>query len=275
MADSQIYSIVKIANLGAVPIDNAQYARSVREDTAELASYALSDKASTRSMSPPPPSRPRQTLLESYFSQALEEDTVPSRSAEGLHRHPIPEVSEPVSPESGASSAASSKSPGTSVLTNMLKRSPPSTLLPDRSEDAEPNEDTHSQHSYTEEGSSENSRLIITSTGLKIDATERTPLLAKYPGSTQHHPNYIGGEQDVEGQEVRRRASWPKLRHVVMWPKERGLDIAKIVMNPKAWDRKVIWQRTVAEPIGYLPAVILGLLLNILDALSYGMSIPH
>ncbi|KAF9909868.1 hypothetical protein EC991_007858 [Linnemannia zychae] len=39
------------------------------------------------------------------------------------------------------------------------------------------------------------------------------------------------------------------------------------------WSRKVAMQKFVVEPIGYIPAVILGLLLNLLDAISYGMII--
>ncbi|KAF9431534.1 hypothetical protein BGZ76_000190 [Entomortierella beljakovae] len=39
------------------------------------------------------------------------------------------------------------------------------------------------------------------------------------------------------------------------------------------WTRKVIMQKFVVEPISFIPAVILGLLLNLLDAISYGMII--
>lgn len=42
------------------------------------------------------------------------------------------------------------------------------------------------------------------------------------------------------------------------------------VVNPKAWNRKTIWENVVMDPLRCLPAVIVGLLLNILDALSYG-----
>jgi SulP family sulfate permease len=250
------------------PIDSTQYARSVREDTAELASFALSDKASIRSLSPPP--RQRQTNLESYFTHGQEEDAALSRDGEGLHRHTIPEVSEPVSPESGASSAASSKSHGTSVLTNMLRRSPPSTSPPENYDE----DGSHTPHDGAE--GLENGRLIITSNGLKMDTTERTPLLTKTTSyDLRHHPDYIGGEQDIEGQEIRRKVSWPKLRNVISWPKRRGMDVAMKIANPKSWDRNAIWQYTVAEPVGYLPAVVLGLLLNILDALSYGTFNPR
>lgn len=36
------------------------------------------------------------------------------------------------------------------------------------------------------------------------------------------------------------------------------------------WTKQVVFQKFVAEPTSYLPAVILGLLLNLLDAVSYG-----
>ncbi|KAF9188183.1 hypothetical protein BGZ50_001481 [Haplosporangium sp. Z 11] len=39
------------------------------------------------------------------------------------------------------------------------------------------------------------------------------------------------------------------------------------------WTRKVVMQKCVVEPVGFIPAVILGLLLNLLDAVSYGMII--
>ncbi|KAG0294604.1 hypothetical protein BGZ98_001713, partial [Dissophora globulifera] len=39
------------------------------------------------------------------------------------------------------------------------------------------------------------------------------------------------------------------------------------------WTRKVIVQKCIVEPVGFIPAVILGLLLNLLDAVSYGMII--
>ena len=77
-------------------------------------------------------------------------------------------------------------------------------------------------------------------------------------------------EQDLERQELKRYPSWTKLRKVVLWPREKGLNAARIILSPKSWDRKAIWHNSVVAPVGYLPAVILGLLLNILDALSYG-----
>lgn len=253
--------------MDVAPVDSAQHARSVREDTAELASYALSDKASIHSASPR--QRPGQTQLESYFAQGPEDEPALSlsRTGEGLHRHTIAEVSEPVSPENGPTS----KSPGKSALTNMLKRSPPSTSPPQLGED---HNDKPTHTADGNEDSQEQRRLIITPNGLAVDSSERTPLLWKDNAFETHHPDWIRGQQDIERQELRRRVSWPKLRNVILWPREKGLDIARTVLNPKRWDRKAIVQKAVIEPFGYLPAVILGLLLNILDALSYGMFFP-
>ena len=246
-----------------VPFDNAQYARSVREDTAELASYALSDRGS--SISPPPRQRSAQSQLESYFVQP-ENESASSKIVDGLHRDTIQELSEPVSPDTGPSS---DKSPGTSVLTNMLRRSPPSTSPQN---EAEHHSDRNSQSGNATGDSQEQGRLIITSNGVKLDATERTPLLAKDTSFETHHPDWIRGQQDLERQEHSRR-TWPKVRDVLSWPRERGMEITRTVLNPKRWNRKAIWHNAVVEPVGYLPAVILGLLLNILDALSYGMPI--
>jgi SulP family sulfate permease len=248
------------------PIDNAQYARNVREDTAELASYALSDKASVQSTSPR--QRQGQTQLESYFSPGPKDEPASNRNVERLHQYTIAEVSEPVLPES----KPISKSPGTSALTNMLRRSPPSTSPTS----AEANHDDEPiPGDGVEEDNSEQGRLIITPNGVRVDASERTPLLGKDAAFETHHPDWISGQQDLERQELRPRVFWPKLRDVIRWPQEKGLDIIRTVLNPKRWDRKAIVQKAVAEPIGYLPAVILGLLLNILDALSYGMFYSH
>jgi SulP family sulfate permease len=257
--------------MSAGPIDNAQYARSVREDTAELASYALSDKGSARSVSPPPRRGLAQSQLESYFAQPQENDVAPSRSGEGLQRLPIKEVSEPVSPES---SSSSDKSHSSSALTDMLKRSLPSSSVPDRENEDEGEIDDHSHSRYPDEENGENGRLIITSNGVSIDTTERTPLLSKSLTTEHHHPDYISGEQDVEGEVLRRRSSWPKIRNIIFWPKLRGVQVAKMAVNPKSWDRQAIWRHAILDPVGYLPAVILGLLLNILDALSYGTFRP-
>jgi len=259
-------SSVHLSYRGGPPVhvDNTFTARSVREDTAELASYALSDRASARSVSPPR-QRPTQTSLESYFNLGTEEERSPVRNAEGLHHHIIEEVSEPVSPESNPSSV---KAPGASALTDMLKRSPPNTPPKSSEEDGD---DAEVLDGNRDEESPRQRRLILTPKGGDTEPTERTSLLGKDTRFETHHPDWIRGEQDVERQSIKRTPAWPKLRNLVMWPREKGKEVARIALDPRAWDRKAIWQHAVKEPVGALPAAILGLLLNILDALSYGM----
>ena len=186
------------------------------------------------------------------------------RNAEGLHHHIIEEVSEPVSPESNPSPV---KAPGASALTDMLKRSPPNTP-PKSSEDGD---DPEVLDGNRDEESPQQRRLILTPKGGDTEPTERTSLLGKDTRFETHHPDWLRGEQDVERQSIKRTPAWPKLRNLVMWPREKGKEVARIALDPRAWDRKAIWQHAVKEPVGALPAAILGLLLNILDALSYGM----
>ncbi|KAL3434631.1 sulfate transporter family-domain-containing protein [Aspergillus tetrazonus] len=95
-------------------------------------------------------------------------------------------------------------------------------------------------------------------------STEWTSLLAKTPSRPSR--NY-GGTGDVESQ--------------VYAPKEtqRTLPSAlttvstcfQVLAHPKSWDRRTVWRQGVVRPFSLLPSVFLGLLLNILDALSYGM----
>ena len=82
----------------------------------------------------------------------------------------------------------------------------------------------------------------------------------------------MGGQSDLEQQYNKPRPSWPKLRGVITWPKDKGSEIAHIVLHPKEWDREAILQNAVYAPARNFPAAVLGALLNILDALSYGMS---
>ena len=85
-----------------------------------------------------------------------------------------------------------------------------------------------------------------------------------------------GGEQDgdvdVEGG-VRRRGT-RKIQRVLARPVEWGKEFVHQVKNDKKITKKALWKHGVVEPVSYLPAVTLGLLLNVLDGLSYGMSPP-
>jgi SulP family sulfate permease len=184
----------------------------------------------------------------------MENETISSRDLEETRPDPILEVSEPVTPESGPSLHGS---PGTSALTQMLRHSPE-----ERNDDSQ--SDSASSHSAS------NYQLPkSTSNGTKPIPDENSPLLGK--GSEElNHPDYLGGQPDIENQGVRYRPSWPKFRKVARRPLDKTVAFAKLASNPKRWDRQAIWEKGIKEPVGFLPPVVLGVLLNILDALSYG-----
>jgi SulP family sulfate permease len=108
---------------------------------------------------------------------------------------------------------------------------------------------------------------------LKNDS-ERKPLLAKrikskdYSAVAQQEP----GEEEVED-EIREDLEWhiPPFHHYDshqqqhQQPKSTFRPTFEQLKNPK------IWISCFTQPIHYIPAVILGLLLNLLDAISYGM----
>ncbi|KAF8244954.1 hypothetical protein K440DRAFT_557552 [Wilcoxina mikolae CBS 423.85] len=61
------------------------------------------------------------------------------------------------------------------------------------------------------------------------------------------------------------------MRKTLRWPKDGGVNAVKRLFNCQQLNARDIWTHGVAQPITYLPAVFLGLLLNVLDGLSYGM----
>ena len=93
-------------------------------------------------------------------------------------------------------------------------------------------------------------------------ASEYTPLLAKRPSTIP---------DDLEGQKTQLKTN--RFRDVL--ESGRGListsgHVLAVTVQPKRWDRELIWRSMVIAPVSCLPAVCVGLLLNILDALSYG-----
>lgn len=76
---------------------------------------------------------------------------------------------------------------------------------------------------------------------------------------------------DLEGQKYHSSGKW--LDRTTKAIRDKGGRVAAIIpviSNPKRWDRQALWQNVVVAPVACLPAVVVGLLLNILDALSYG-----
>lgn len=241
------------ARLGAIDIsqDNSQ---DVREDTAELASWALSDKASLSSeySSPRPLLSPKAASTHSDNHERVNiKDLLDQPQTQASPRpDAIPEVSEPASPGSMHSSR---KSPGMSALSDMLKQTPPT-------EDESPGMDNEDQAVYDL-----GVKPVMVQEAILSQPTERTALLLKQQvyGSlndleSQKQIHNAGADQPARGSYATIRRHWRS--------------VTSIVLHPKSWDSKVVWKQIMLKPASCVPSVILGLLLNILDALSYGES---
>lgn len=256
------------------PVDSAEYARSVREDTAELASYFLSDKKSPRSASFL--NRPRslsstvrrEASLRSPFSDDEDDEDRPNA---GASSDTIVEVSEPPSPEEEDGPLQDSDGP--SMLANMLRRSPPESY---QDRHGPQHVAGHAAAASPFEARSRKGRVgssIIWPPDEEIvgqHATENTPLLRPKTNTSFHSQNGHGdasaGEiDDIEGQ--KRRGP----RHWLSQKASRVRDFAKTASDTKAWNGRSLVNMLVLEPVKTLPAVFVGLILNILDALSYGM----
>ncbi|KAI0898257.1 sulfate transporter family-domain-containing protein [Annulohypoxylon nitens] len=228
------------------PVDSASFARSVREDTAELASYVLSDKKDRLSTSF------LHRISSTSSHQSLDQHESPD--SQMPEAGTIDEVSESPSPELRIEDESES---GPSALANMLRRSPPQSP-------SEPNVRSD-VISYNGQPSSTSLSQSSPSNGV----SESTPLL----GALSRRPDSPDSATEVDDIESQK----PKIGH---WNSSSGIFAGGIqgtirsirgIASPKTWDKKVIFQSVVMDPIHCLPAVVVGLLLNILDALSYGM----
>lgn len=221
--------------------DPAHYASDgLREQTAELATYGLSlnKKPSRGRTSLPPGLDIFRSQLQHSPSTSHDElaSSHPTVGEDSLDSHAI--LLDPAAASASASSA----------LTEMIRR--PAAGVVDHY--AKPIEDTSFSPLSTIDDESE------------PRDTERTSLLSKTRSKSLHQ---YGSVEDIESQRgAARRASTAfanSLSAVGKW--------SRIISNPKSWDRRAIWQEGIVYPASLIPAVVLGLLLNILDALSYGM----
>lgn len=241
-----------------VPIDSAQNARSVREDTAELASYLLSDRRT--SGNPPFLNRSRPSIFDlpgTSDSQNDQDDNDPARDTDV-----IPEVSEPSTPDA---SGRGSVEDGPSALANLLRKSPPESAVAETvgargsrvEQDGYEETDAEPQQEPTRASDVDESEEPM---------TERTPLLRR---------DSSGGESPGEDLEGQKRESRKKLltqiAEMAHQIGQKASSTFATAAHPKQWNYKSIWETVIVEPAACLPAVCVGLLLNILDALSYGM----
>lgn len=174
------------------------------------------------------------------------------QSSAGTNVRVIQEQSEPSSPENG---------PLKSSLTRLLHDSPQASSL---------KSDTVAEHAvaeeYDEDTIEDNQDREDTSmfqyTKTPSQMSESTALLSV----NNRHPAYL--VRDSTGQDLV-RCELPQdrmeLRKAHVWASSRWNDIRQAHVSQKDLRARS------TEVVSYIPAVILGLLLNILDALSYGM----
>ncbi|KAI4287656.1 MAG: hypothetical protein L6R35_003082 [Caloplaca aegaea] len=236
--------------------DNSQ---EVREETAELASWALSDTASLSSAH----SSARHLFSPTTLSgdHARIDDTLDRNLFQSLPRpDAILEVSEPASPGSMHSSR---KSPGVSALSEMFKAKSQTDMDSSSVEDGDGDD-----HKVNDSGV----KPVTVHEGIISQPTERTALLSKKQAYRPNEVHTNGSAHDLEGQKQKSGTRVHERWGGSFASIGRRLRFATtMVFRPKTWSSKAVWKQALLEPASLIPPVILGLLLNILDALSYGM----
>ena len=240
----------------AIVLDPAHYSsQGVREQTAELASLALS--LNGRSL----PNQP-YTLPTNYLSDLSRQDRQPGSSNNNSSN--IISSSEPTDLVSSLGSGGYNAeinpvpAPGSSALTEMI-RNPSSDLK------VNSRESSNRRQSAVRAGSPRPNMVV--NDEANPHASETTSLISKRPGSDSY--NRYGITDDVESQGGVRDIQKARSRALGSLADVSKFPLA--LCNPKRWDRRSIWNDGVVYPISLLPSVFLGLLLNVLDALSYGL----
>ncbi|KAI1001576.1 Uncharacterized protein K3495_g6623 [Podosphaera aphanis] len=111
------------------------------------------------------------------------------------------------------------------------------------------------------------------------DNLERQPLIPKFKKSNLFCHNRIQGQKnsttkrsqlgwtdellDAERQQIKSQDFWEKI--------SVKLHLSQLLSSSQSWDYKITWTNVILTSASILPAVFLGILLNILDALSYGL----
>ena len=223
-------------------------AQEVREDTAELASWALSDIASSRSEQSPSRQHTSSTTHQNscLSSQLNQHDMSRHDSSTSPRPKMIQEVSEHTSPQS---SYSSQKPQCQSALTDLFRDSPSA---------------EGDSYDTDEDGllATAGVHAVTVREGIISQPSESTTLLNKRTA--------YGSIKDLEGQQVITSEPKKRIRTILKRSREQAARIVRVASNSKSWDRQQLWEYGVLQPASFMPPVVLGLLLNVLDALSYG-----
>ena len=171
----------------------------------------------------------------------------------------IVEVSEPTSPNEAPYHFRPSS--GRSTLTELIRNSPPQ-------EEAISDADA--------DDATTNASVCSGTTGGRpiIHATERTALLLPRAVSPSARVQGNHFAKDLESQDARQHPQLTEAYRAFRRTTEKAHILVRMAVNPKSWDRRSIWTYGVEIPAAFLSPITLGLLLNILDALSYGNTAP-
>ncbi|EEQ28642.1 sulfate transporter family protein [Microsporum canis CBS 113480] len=240
------------------PLDTAQYSSlGVRERTAEIESLALSDAESIshKSLSGYASDLSTSTgglyARDSWFGDGVSERLTRSRS----RPEAIEERSEPTTPRGSAFPSYV----GESALTAMLRSSPTNPLTKSTSAPVQSGRGRAIED--PDEDERPFGRRPVTSIP-QITDPEQAPLI-----QVQSVSEYGAVPENLENIGLQK----PDIAGLGRWMISKPPIWAKIICSPRTWNKKAIYENGVELPLSLLPAVFLGLLLNVLDALSYGM----
>ena len=233
---------------GTPPVN--QPTASVRAQTANLAELALSRQFSDSSVRRPP----MPPAIEDYTP------SIPDETVSSPGQGPILSISPPTDLDDLFPPQRRS------MLTHLLQTSPPEGFQ-------QPGLESFVHR--TSDGAPAIGRLHADSPNFDTTShspmSERTPLLPN--GGRQSYGDSFSSLDDGQGQDLLHEPDLELQGHAGVWSKRAWLNNSgqRIRSCIKGIDKRVIWEKGVVDIIHRIPAIILGLLLNILDALSYGM----
>lgn len=242
--------------------DPVQYSSSgVREQTAELSSSFLSDSDIPGPLGAlanyDPSSNRRSTDTDRSFTDAEREYL-----ARRIRDERIEEISEPVSPDEAHSHKKEPPQP--SRLSALLQESSPT---------SHPSPSPSRRRSQSVPYARDIPEVVVSDAEDDDAPDEESPLLSnRKRSSVQRKLGADGAEEaELESQSTRKAGTWRQIQQTYGSTRQSLLNTWHVASSPKSWDGRQVFNTVVVKPVSVLPAVFLGLLLNLLDALSYGI----
>ena len=193
----------------------------------------------------------------SYDSTRFEQNQLGHHDSDEISRPGvIEEISEPASPDN---MLPVQKSNPTSALTKLIRNS--SSVKEDQDDALTEEEDALDTCGI---------QPVIVGNGIISQPSEQTLLLPKKIARDYDRSDNLNSMHDLESQKSQAISAIFKVPIKIAHLKDRGNFLIQRMLNLSSWNRQSIWKYGFRQPISYIPPVMLGLLLNILDALSYG-----